>query len=196
MEELYVSIAVVLISIWGAFWARVDGGGIIDTPNWFERLMCALPFLGYGAVNAFADFGDNHETYWALLCILPYLLMGMDPGSYFSSRQAKLMDSEPGAIDWIVRIFFGPDPRITSISRPSIGRVRLGMFLTGLAQVLGPLIYALIIEDYFSAIMFFLAGFGRAVAYAVFYDTEDAEPANGFQRSFFAALAIFFGGIK
>lgn len=176
-------VAVILWGLAGAFWSRVDGGGILKTPNWFERLMCAVPALAYGVL---------HIDWTSPLVLTVWLLAGMGLGQYFAERKKEIPESRE-FVDPFVSLFFGDDPRFKDPNiQPSIWRCRFGMAVIGLCQFSGPVVHAAFIGDYLATGLFLAAGLWRALAYS-FENTEHAEILNGYGRTIFSAITVYKG---
>lgn len=91
----------------GAIYGRMDGGGIADVKEWVERslimfafvLSCA-PFAGVVSVGAY----------------LGVVGIATGHGQYFLETTIKAMSAE--RFDFVVRLFFGADPRTAVELKP------------------------------------------------------------------------------
>lgn len=98
---LVAEFIIVLFVILAMGWVgRMDGHAPPDTPEWFERVLCMVPVLALAAAC--------HPLY-----VFPSFagVIGIitGHGQYFLSRAVKAI--EPEKIDFIIRLFFGKDPR-------------------------------------------------------------------------------------
>ena len=176
----------------GALFARMDGGGEPKTPEWVERTLCMLVFM-----IACAPFAGM----WALAAYLGVVGIATGHGQYFLARALKRI--KPERVDFIVRLFFGRDPRETSALASDLdayGSTKLycrcvfGMFVTGTLVGLPAAILALCYGQYAAALLFSLTGVAKALAYIAGYElfkaTEPAEWINGFLRTGLALLTL------
>lgn len=82
-------------------WAsRMDGGGPPVTPEWFERTFVMIPTLALAGTMGFAP---------VLFSALGVVGRITGHGMYFLQRMPKAI--EPEFFDFVVRRFFGADPR-------------------------------------------------------------------------------------
>lgn len=84
----------------GAIYGRMDGGGIVTTKEWTERSLIMFFF-----VLACAPFAGL----WALFAYAGVLGIATGHGQFFLNRAVQAV--EPEKLDYVVRIFFGLDPR-------------------------------------------------------------------------------------
>lgn len=92
-----VASSVILATAWAS---RMDGGGPPKTPEIVERLIVMLPVLAYGSLYG-----------WVAMFIASVGVVGRATGHglYFLARQIKA--TTPEFFDFILRPFFGRDPR-------------------------------------------------------------------------------------
>lgn len=166
----------------GAMFARMDGGGVFESAQWTQRslvmsqiILGCIPFAGWYALAAFAGVLGiilGHGTYMPTLAPQP---------------------SSPERLDFIVRLFFGRDPRageefkqwrdlpanqipkeITAKVRAAmeaygVSRLRrrayFGMFVTGSITGLPAAILALYFGAYIPAALFAMTGIAKAGGY-------------------------------
>lgn len=198
----------------GAIFGRMDGGGVLKTPEWVERSLIMLYFVA--ACVPFAGW-------WALAAYAGVAGIATGHGLYFLARQVKATEGE--RFDFIVRQLFGRDPRTAQefwhlrgvasddLSREdydriqtaiySYGRTKLywrcvfGMFVTGQIVGLPAAILAACFGAWIPAALFLGTGLVKAVAYVVSYEiwgrTEPAEYINGGGRTALAVLALYIG---
>lgn len=80
--------------------ARMDGGGKPKTPEWVEKALCIFPFV-------LATW--PYAGYYCAIGAAGVAGPAMGHGQYFLARIIEAVD--PERIDFIVRLFFGEDPR-------------------------------------------------------------------------------------
>ena len=202
MIEILVALIFLQNVALGAILGRVDGGGIAKVPEWVERSLIMLYF-----VLACAPFAGL----WSLAAYLGVVGIATGHGQYFPSMVIKAI--APERVDFIVRLFFGEDPRtaerykalrgVLNADIPELylvvnayGRDRLfkrcafGMFVNGTLVGLPAFILSMFFGQFYGA-LFLLTGVVKSVSYMVgwkvFKNTESAEYLNGAGRN---ALAL------
>ena len=178
---IFVFIVLCLI---GGWFARMDGGAPPKTPEWVERSLCISFFL-YAAWCITQDW-------WALAAFAGVLGLLTGHGQYFLNRAVKAI--EPEKADFIVRLFFGEDPRTAdrfkhlrgswpkdqdridiANAMNSYGMNKLywrnvyGMAVTGSLVGLPAAILAIVYGAYFAAIPLALTGAAKAGGYVIAY---------------------------
>ena len=192
---LFIILASIHVVFLGAVYGRLDGGGIAKTSEWIERTLIMFFF-----VLACAPFAE----YWALLAYAGVLGIATGHGQYFLDRAIKAM--APESFDFIVRLFFGEDPRTDnsyknvrddnlSIISPAYKSIKqymevygmkklywrnvFGMGCTGFLVGLPAAILAIVFGAYLPATLFLLTGPIKSIAYMVGYKFWKAtEPAE------------------
>lgn len=177
--------------------ARMDGGGKPDTPELVERLLCMSPFLV--------------AAYFINPWLVPVALLGIfgiatGHGQYFMQMMIKAI--KPERFDFIVKIFYGNDPRtlpdfgdLTEFAQGcrvnNYGRRRLlrrcvfGMFVTGSIVGLPLAIGCLALGHYIEAALFACTGLVKAYVYYITRpNTVPAEWINGILRTALALAAM------
>lgn len=202
--DIYIALFLLIAyaSIAQSFIARMDGGGEPQTPEFYERVLAVAPYSVLGFLI---------DPIAGVLNMASYATIGSGHGQYFPDMNPKEID-RPQSVDPIVRLFFGADPRIekglTDAERmtkiQAYGQDRLykrnmlGMFLSGLALVIVPVITSFYFLGFTSPVpyLLFLTSFGKMLAYHITHrlglTTEEAEYANGGQRGLiqFTCIAI------
>jgi hypothetical protein len=205
----FTILAFIKFVIIGAFWGRVDGGGIVKTSEWIERAGVMFGFLL--ACSTFAGL-------WSLVALIGVVGIATGHGNYFLNRNIKFL--EPEKADYLLNLIFGKDPRTDRGVTVYSGVVRTnklnalvekygldklywrnvaGMFVTGLALGLPASILSLVFGEYFAAALFSLTGFAKAAAYMIGYKffnkgddegTVSAEYINGALRNIICGIVI------
>lgn len=169
--------------ILGAIFGRLDGGGILNTPGWVERflimlyfVLACLPYAGWASPLAFIGVAG--------------IVTGH--GMYFLSLSAKAV--KPEWFDFVVRPFFGEDPRAAPLfvrfidnefemsveQRDEIQdamnnyglkklyrRCVFGMFVTGSIVGLPAALLCLCFGAWLPALLLSLTGVVKAAAYVI-----------------------------
>ena len=184
MELFYLLIALKVVLL-GALYGRLDGGGIAKVGEWVERslimfffvLACA-PFSGLYALLSYGGVGG----------------IATGHGQYFLNRMIKAI--APERFDFIVRWFFGTDPRTQekySVYRDDAWRSAsasiqhridhdmmdyglnklywrnvFGMFVTGSLVGIPAFIISMCFGQWIGAV-FLLTGVVKSIAYMVGY---------------------------
>lgn len=180
----------------GAIYGRLDGGGITKVYEWLERTL--IMFFFVIACAPFAGF-------WAMFSYTGVAGIATGHGQYFLNRMIRAV--EPETLDFIVRLFFGTDPRsqdkyaeyftvhidghppeiVNQIRSDSIkyGMIKLywrnvfGMFVTGSFLGLPAVILMSIFGAWIPAALFGLTGVAKAFAYMAGYAINgQTEPAE------------------
>lgn len=84
----------------GGLFARMDGGGKPETPEIVERLLCISFFVAACVPSV---------GWWSVLALAGIYGLATGHGQYFLSLAIRPVDGE--RMDFIVRQFFGRDPR-------------------------------------------------------------------------------------
>lgn len=185
---MIISIGVVLVFVAaGAIAYRMHGGGGPDFGKWFDRVLIGTLF----AVACYPFAG-----WYALFAYLGIVGIATGHGQYFPGLAVKHI--EPEFFDFIVRLFYGTDPR-TNIAHagkpeasPSIriamtgygmrnlsNRCSFGMFVTGALVGLPAVVLALAYGRWIEAMLFCMTGPFKAVSYRFTETTEMAERVAG-----------------
>lgn len=201
-------LALLPLCVLGGLFARMDGGGKPVTPEIVERLLC---------ISFFVAAVFSIEPWAAPVALLGIFGLSTGHGQYFLSMMARAVDGE--RLDFIVRLFFGDDPRthirylsfrgskwsaapqgmkdILKMELEQYGEKRLfwrcmfGMFITGSLVGLPAAIVALCYGHVFSAICLASTGLVKALAYFIAQPkTEPAEWINGTLRTALALVAL------
>jgi hypothetical protein len=180
---MIIGILAILISALGGTLARMYGaGGYL--PRVPLALLCTLPFAVVCAIMTLSPF--------AVLAFLGAFGITTGHGQYLSITDKKIL---PEKLDFIVRLFFGKDPRtdFRLVSYYGIQKLRwrnaFGMFVTG--SVVGlPASIVCMSFDHKAAILLSLTGVVKAFAYRITDDTEASEWMNGFFRTLLCGLAV------
>lgn len=203
-----------LCIIIGGWPARMDGGGWPKTHEWVERTLCMIPAVGASVVTA---------GWYAPLAYSGVLGIITGHGQYFLARMVKAIS--PERVDFIVRLFFGEDPRTSDDyelvrgekwsqalpyhkiqlaremeaygMRKLYWRCVFGMFITGFVYGLPAAILAAMFGHWFAAAMFASTGIAKALAYMIGYALfKNTESAEWMNGTFRAALAlVVIGGV-
>lgn len=179
----------------GAILGRMDGGGIVKTPEWVERSLIMFFF-----VLACAPFASS----WALLAFVGVVGIATGHGQYFKNLTIKAI--EPEKVDFIVSKIFGPDPRTSSEyaeyrgkelpgfyygkiaseidgqERRLLMRNAFGMFCTGFLVGFPAFLLCMAFGQWYG-LYFLLTGPNKAASYMLLPTTEYAEYANGAVRN-------------
>lgn len=194
----FVFLASIKVIFLGAVYGRLDGGGIAKVSEWVERSL--IMFFFVLACTPFAGL-------WSLLAYAGVIGIATGHGQYFLARTVKHIS--PERLDFIVRLFFGQDPRTKYTQKDNIeaaiaayGNNRLywrcvfGMFVTGSFVGLPAVIISLCFGAFTPALWLSLTGVVKALAYmtgyALFKNTESAEYINGAGRNVLCLGAIFW----
>lgn len=210
MSIVYALIAVFFVQnvLLGALYGRMDGGGGPKTPEIVERslilfyfIMACLPFAGWYSPLAFAGIAG----------------IATGHGLYFLARSVKA--TTPEFFDFIVRAFFGEDPRTSrqfehlrgiapeklspdqsaaiKSAMDKYGMTKLywrcvfGMAVTGSMVGLPAAILALYFGAYWQAALFALTGPIKAFSYAVTWHLfKDTAPAEWLNGGLRTAAAL------
>lgn len=199
----------------GAVFGRMDGGGVIKTPEWVERSL----IMSYFVLGCLPFAGP-----WSLVAYTGVLGIATGHGLYFPTRSIKA--AAPERVDPFVRLFFGHDPRTApkyaqyrklssgqlQAEHPHIyseiqaemqayGMDRLlrrclfGMFTTGALVGLPAAVMAIYFHAWISAAFFALTGPWKAFAYWAGWKatgaTEACEWINGGGRAALATSALY-----
>lgn len=193
----------------GAILGRMDGGGPPKTPEWLERslimayfVLACMPYAGW----------------FSLLAGVGAFGIATGHGSYFLAR--TIIATEPERLDFIVRLFFGEDPRSAykfehlrgnehysltdtaaiDADMKQYGMTKLywrgafGMFVTGTLVGLPGVLLCLYFGAWLPALLLSLTGVVKAAAYVIAYElwesTEPAEYGNGGARTALALAAF------
>lgn len=188
---LFIILATIKVVFLGAIYGRLDGGGLANVREWSERSLIMFFF-----VLACAPFAGL----WALLAYLGAIGLATGHGQYFPSLTIKYI--KPQGVDFIVKLFYGTDPRTVNGDADVYGmkklarRARFGMFVTGTLVGLPACIIALCFGAFVPALLFSLTGVVKAFAYSIGYkyfkSTEIAEYVNGGGRNLLCLIAIFW----
>lgn len=206
---LSIAIAVFfLLCLLGGMLGRMDGGGGFKTAEWTERILIMIFFVV--ACIPFAEWASP-------IAIAGAVGLATGHGQYFLSRTIKAIT--PERLDFIVRIFFGEDPRChikyyDSNNIPAAmallkqdveayglkklyWRCAFGMFVTGTLVGLPACLLALYYGAWLEAAIFALTGVIKAGAYIIAHKatggTEAAEWGNGAGRTALALGALIVG---
>jgi hypothetical protein len=185
----------------GAVYGRIDGGGVVQTQEWVERLLVMSLFMI--ACSTFAGpFG--------LLAVLGVVGIATGHGQYLPSMSVKYI--KPEFVDKAVSLVFGQDPRSNKIywdapigytlieqDMYTYGPTKLlcrnmfGMFLTGTLVGLPAFVLSFIF-DAPQGYIFLLTGFAKVLSYLVswklFQSTPYAEYMNGALRGALCVAVI------
>ena len=196
---LTLFLIIILAVVIGAWLGRMDGGGWPNTPELLERL-CIMSFFAL-ACFPFA-WG------WSVLAYLGGVGLATGHGQYYLNRVVKL-DMRDEYFDFLVRPFFGHDPRllpassVTTLTQyvESYGHTKLywrcvfGMFVTGSLVGLPAALIAIKFGRFDEAVLLSLTGVAKALAYIIGYEfwgsTAPAECINGGLRTLLAMTALF-----
>lgn len=196
METILICLLPIMAVI-GAITGRMDGGGIVKTPEIVERLLCIALFPIACLFIA---------PVWWIVAFAGIFGLATGHGQYFLARVNKQI--EPEKVDFIVKLFFGDDPRTefeTSAAARSTymeiyGMTKLywrcvfGMFVTGSLVGLPAAILAFSFGHIIPGILFASTGLAKALAYIIGYElweeTEKAEYINGAFRNLLAWGAL------
>lgn len=197
----------------GCIAGRMDGGGIIKTPELIERLLVMCGFVIALAPSC---------GIYSLLALLGTFGIATGHGQYFPSLKVKAL--KPEYFDFIVKPLFGQDPRSHRDYKPIRGmslkegseqyeelhtrmksyginklywRNVFGMFITGALVGLPAAALGFIFAQPLTY-LFLLTGLVKSVAYIVgekfFNGTEAAEYINGGLR-YLLCLLVLLGGL-
>ncbi len=190
--EFFIVLIVLKVVLLGAVYGRVDGGGIAKVGEWIERSLIMFFF-----VLACAPFAGLY----ALLAYGGVAGIATGHGQYFLARMVKAI--EPERLDFIVRLFFGSDPRTDKAlklkpkatikgamdrygMKKLYWRCVFGMFVTGSLVGIPAFIIAVCFGQWFGG-LFLLTGVVKSIAYMIGYrfwgSTEPAEYINGGLRN-------------
>lgn len=193
----------------GCITGRMDGGGVIKTPELIERLLVMCGF-----VLALAP----SSGIYSLGALLGIAGIATGHGQYFLSRAIKAI--KPEFFDILIQTLFGPDPRCDTSFKPIRGieldpqglaysavacamrrygikrlywRNVFGMFITGLIVGFPAFIIGMVFSSPYSC-LFLFTSVAKALAYMISYKlngrTELAEYINGGLRNLICLLVI------
>lgn len=192
MTVLIAVATALLFSLAGAVAMRMHGGGGPDIGKWFDRFF---------AMSLFAIALAPIAEWYALLAYIGMAGIATWHGQYFPSLAAKYIPSKNvEAFDFIVRWFYGDDPRTDKAlagqyeNSPVItlaisgyknlaGRCRFGRFITGSIVGLPSAAMAFDAGEPLFALPFLLTGVCKALAYDIGWrwkaSTEYGEALTG-----------------
>lgn len=181
-----IALYIILCLVYGWF-ARMDGGAPPKVNEWVERLLCISVFT-YTAWTISQDW-------WTLVSLLGIFGLATGHGTYFLNRMVKAVEHE--RLDFLVRPFFGADPRANKKykayrgskwnSAPKSIRVQVeadmhaygytklywrnvfGMFVTGSLVGIPTAILAVVYGAYIDSIFIACTGFAKSFAYMAGY---------------------------
>lgn len=174
METFIFIYLLTLNSLLGGWFARMDGGAPPKTWEWVERSLSISFFI---AAAAAAGAG-----WWSLAAFCGTLGLATGHGQYFLDRNIKAI--YPERVDFIVRLFFGQDPRTLDTSPQDdydlfkdrvelYGMTKLywrnvfGMFCTGSLVGLFTAIIFLSYGHFLPALIISLTGAVKALSYMI-----------------------------
>lgn len=197
----------------GAIFARMDGGGIVKTPEIVERLLVMSFFV-------FACWPS--AGMYSVLALIGMVGIATGHGQYFLSMLVKAIN--PQRLDIIVEYFFGTDPRtlekydnykeekwvnVTPAVQEDLHnelekysytklykRNLFGMFVTGSLEGLPAGIICLLSGNILGIVLL-LTGFTKATSYFICnklgFTTEPAEYIKGLLRNLLCLIALYGG---
>lgn len=198
---MLLTILIILTIIIGAILGRMDGGGIIKTPEIVERSLIMLFF-----VLACIPFAG----WWSIIAIIGMVGIATGHGQFFLALVVKFLGDTKERVDIIVRLFFGKDPRTHEFLRfepkediqdymtkygirKLYWRSVFGMFCTGFLVGLPAAILAFVFHEPLIGLVFLQTGTVKALAYVLGYElfknTESAEYLNGGMRNALCVIA-------
>lgn len=159
-----------LFSSLGGFISRLHGGGFMNVNRWLRNALWSLPFA--------VLIGLSNGGF--MLCVLTFVLCFLGKttghGQYFLSRTVKKI--EPEKIDFLIKPFFGSDPRTkegdVSLNMAGYGMDKLyrrnvtGLCVGGLFSVLGAVCAMLFISP-LCALILATGGALKGAAYMIGY---------------------------
>lgn len=189
-----IYVACLVLTIYGAFVSRFHGGGFKGgVPKGIKNTLWSLPFTGF---VSYCFVTGGFEWYWTaiagVLCfVLCYLGKTTGHGQWFLSRAVRAIS--PEKLDFIVRLFWGQDPRTFGkyekyFDRPTsvqpkaqlqtdmnrYGMIKLywrnvtGMSVVGLAAVFGAVVAGAFVSPILSLVLA-IGGIMKGASYMIGY---------------------------
>ena len=180
-----------------ALMSRSHGGGGINFPlsleTWIMSTVVALSSY-FILVDNSGTVGWVEGTIIGLSFILAALGIRMGHGQYMTIPPLQYLGNitTPEKIDPFVSLLFGQDPKLSeeykSLPKGSLARMRVverygegkaahrnrfGLAITGLAVLLGPLVAALSVGNFYLATLAFILGAGKSAAYDIGWWTDE-----------------------
>lgn len=188
MNELFL-LLIIESCILGAIFARLDGGGITKVPEVVERALC-MSFFVLACVPS--------ASWLSVFALIGTFGIATGHGQYFPTLAKKPVD--PEYFDFIVKWFFGPEPRNSAtlyLDSYLYKRCAFGMFVTGSIVGIPAAITCIATGNLYGIAMLF-TGVAKALGYHIGYkltgSTEAGEYLNGTLRTLLCMIA-FIGGL-
>lgn len=188
MNELFL-LLIIVSCVLGAIFARMDGGGIVKTPEAVERALCMSFFILACVPSA---------GFLSVLALLGTFGIATGHGQYFPTCVKQTV--KPEFFDFLVRPFFGEDPRNQLLPYSDsllYMRNAFGMFVTGSIVGLPAALLCIATGNFYGIAMLF-TGVAKTLGYHLGFKltgrTEAGEYLNGALRTLLCMIT-FIGGL-
>jgi hypothetical protein len=207
-----------IISLYGGVALRLHGGGFLkprdgnkrSLPKGVLNLIATWPFglVAYFLLDFHTDFSNLVNAVLSLLC-LGLCIAGRASGhGQYISMGFYNIPTKPEKLDFIVKWFFGDDPRALTNNPNDLILNKTGKFdnlywrclfgnaITGLAAVSGIIMITIISQQYLLTMAFILGGILKGLAYAIswmIYPNGNGRGLKNFNEA--TQIAEFMTGV-